>query len=294
MEQVTYCVWCGCENDAGQELCAQCAKPLNPKESLLIDFLVVHTKDKIKGDMEDNLYEALKNFLLSHLYSVIITIALVVTAAAAVLSPDPTAHIEKVDVFPLHYQEPLATTVPETTVPETTVPATTSGEYVITEADKAEIGVCLEAFAQEMTMTGMIGDDYEYLNYLISDELETALGYDSYVDMFYDHTDRDLYPHAVIHSNKITFDEATWSSQPRTQNGQQLVDMGYTIATVYVDYAFYGTISNISNIYETKPTNELIGTPRYLMTFTIENGKWLLVEQINVSERYEDRKDALL
>ena len=47
---------------------------MEAKDNLLITFLVDHTKDKLKGDIEDGLFEALINFLLSHLYSMIIVV----------------------------------------------------------------------------------------------------------------------------------------------------------------------------------------------------------------------------
>ena len=34
--------------------------------------------------------------------------------------------------------------------------------------------------------------------------------------------------------------------------------------------------------------------PNLVMTFTIENGQWLLVEQINMTDRLEERQDAFL
>ena len=59
---------------------------MNPKENLLIDFLLKRTKDKFRGSAEDSLYEVVKNFLLSHLYGVALTVsfvsALVTTAGA--------------------------------------------------------------------------------------------------------------------------------------------------------------------------------------------------------------------
>lgn len=290
MEQVRYCVWCGQDNPADQLLCSKCHRHLDAKENLLLDFLLEHTKDKFKGDVQDGLFSAIKNYLLSHLYSVIITISLVITAVTAVvtsLSSDPVihsnaaTHITPVDRFP----ETRPVVFEEKSQPEA---------YTLTDSDQEEISACLAGFAEQMMMTGYVGDDYDYLAFLISDELEKALGYDSYVDMYPDHVDDELYPSYFIHHNEISFDHNTWSTQPLTQNGQQLVEMGYTIATVYVDYSFYGKLDGIHQEGVEPAMDELIGSPRYLMTFTLENGKWLLVEQINVKDRYEQRKDALL
>lgn len=278
MENTIYCVWCGSENPADGQLCQKCGKKLKGKDNLLVEFLVAHTKDKLKGDIDDGLYDALKNYLLSHLYSVIIAVAFVVTAVAAVVTaatPNTASHIEKVTQAPVAQQATQQTTDPVA--------------YVLTQEDKEEIHICLRAFTDCMEYTRYVGDDYKYLDYLISDALEESIGSDSYLDMYPDHVMNDVYQFAYAEYGELTMDEATWSTEPLTQNGKELVDLGYTIATVYADYSFYGKRSGMSDA----PT-ELLGNPRYLMTFTIENGKWLLVEQINVKDRWEERQDALL
>ena len=61
MENAIYCVWCGSENPADGQKCHKCGKKLDGKENLLRDFLVEHTKDKLKGDIDGTIYDALKN-----------------------------------------------------------------------------------------------------------------------------------------------------------------------------------------------------------------------------------------
>ena len=281
MENAIYCVWCGSENPADGQKCHKCGKKLDGKENLLRDFLVEHTKDKLKGDIDGTIYDALKNYLLSHLYSVIIAVAFAVTAVAAVVTaatPGPADHIVRVEQAPM-VQQPT----------QPTQPTTEALHYVLTQEDKDEIYTCLRAFADCMEYTRYVGGDDEFLNYIISDALEESIGYDSYLDMYPDHVMDDVYNFAYAEYGELTMDEATWSTEPLTENGKELVDMGYTIATVYADYVFYGKRTGMSGA-----TTELLGDPRYLMTFTIENGKWLLVEQINVKERMEERQDAFL
>lgn len=280
MENTIYCVWCGSENPQDGQTCQKCGKKLNAKDRLLVEFLIDHTKDKLKGDIEDGLYDALKNYLLSHLYSVIIAIAFAVTATATIVTaaiPGPADHIEQV----LHtLATPEATTTQGTTEP---------AAYALTQEDKDQIYACLRAFTDCMEYTRYVGGDDEFLNYVISDALEESLGYDSYVDMYPDQVMGDVYHFAYTEYGELFIDEATWSTEPLTENGKELVELGYTIAVVYVDYSFYGKRTGVSDA-----ATELLGNPRYLMTFTIENGQWLLVEQINVRDRWEERQDALL
>lgn len=289
MEETTYCVWCGNKNPSDRKQCRVCGKPLEAKENLLVEFLVDHTKDKLKGDIEDSFYDAVKNYLLSHLYSVIIAVALGITAVAAVVTQNPAPHIQQV-IKPPVPQTVIRTTTPQATV-QTTIPQqeTDPAAYVLTQEDKQEIYETLESFAECMRYTRMVGDDYEYLDYLISDALEEAIGYDSYVDMYPDMVEGDIYTYNYCEYGNVVIDQDTWSAEPATQNTQQLADMGYTIATFYADHYFYGRKVGSSDA----PT-VLLGSPRYLMTFALENGKWLLVEQINVSDRLEERQDALL
>lgn len=277
MENTIYCVWCGSENPVDGQTCQKCGKKLKAKNDLLVEFLVKHTKDKLKGDVEDGLFEALKNYLLSHLYSVIIALVFAVTAVAAMVIPTPGDHVQQVSRAPA--------TLDVTATQETTLPA----GYVLTQKDKDEIYTCLQAFTDCMEYTRYVGGDDEFLNYVISDALEESIGYDSYVDMYPDQVMDDVYDFAYTEYGELTMDETTWSTEPLTENGKELVDMGYTIATVYADYVFYGKRTGMSDA----PT-ELLGSPRYLMTFAIENGQWLLVEQINVKDRWEERQDALL
>ena len=155
--------------------------------------MVEHTKDKLKGDVEDGLYEALKNFLLSHLYSVIIAVAFVVTAVAAVVIPDPGEHIQQVSRAPA--------TLDVTATQETTEPAA----YVLTQEDKDQIYTCLRAFTDCMEYIRYVGGADEFLSYIISDELETAIGYDSYTDMYPDMVNDDVYDfHHVEYGDIVT------------------------------------------------------------------------------------------
>lgn len=286
MDHGIYCVWCGTENPTDQKLCSNCGKKLEAKENLLVDFLVEHTKDKLKGDVEDGLFQALKNYLLSHLYSVIITVALVATAVTAVALPDPTAHIEQVSTAP-----EIREYVQETASVEAleTQQVTEPGMYVLTQEDKTAISDCLQAFTDCMEYTRYVGGDREFLNYMISDELETAIGYDSFVDMYADHVMDDVYQFSHCEYGELVMDQDSWSTEPLTQNGKELVELGYTVATCYADYSFYGKLTGMSDA----PT-VLIGSPRYLMTFALENDQWLLVEQLNITDRWEERQDVLL
>lgn len=89
-----YCIFCGAECLEEEMTCPKCGKSLDPKENLLIEFLVDHSKDKFKGDMTDSVVEAIINFIKSHLYGFILTISIVSVLVVNTVAND--AYIKKV------------------------------------------------------------------------------------------------------------------------------------------------------------------------------------------------------
>lgn len=92
-----YCIYCGRQNTPETKTCVRCGKDMNPKENLLADFLIKRTKDELKGSAEDSIYEIIKNFLLSHLYGVALTISFVSAVAVTASASTSDGHIQKVD-----------------------------------------------------------------------------------------------------------------------------------------------------------------------------------------------------
>lgn len=280
MEDQKYCVWCGCRHAQKDKKCMACGKPLDPKDRLLTEFLVEHTKEKFKGDLEDSLYETIKNFLLSHLYGMVVGIAFIAAVTAAVAAPKPGDHIKQVEKPPV-----VIETVPQT-LPEETEPAVEY--YHMTEQDKADALVQLTNFAVDLEWEGMTAGTHVYI-YFISEELEIELGYDSLTHMYADRLDEKVYPFASVTKGDLVPDYSSWTTVPTTVHTQQLMDMGYPVASLQVAYTVYAEHRQPNYV-----EHELLGTSEYLITFAKENGQWLMVEQISLSHRAEDREEALL
>ncbi|MGM9941474.1 MAG: hypothetical protein ACI32N_05730 [Bulleidia sp.] len=85
-----YCIHCGCAHSEEKTVCEKCGKSLIPKETILQDYLISHTKDKVKGDIEDSIYDTIFNYLKCHLYGMFITIEVAAVAVTAI-----TANAEK-------------------------------------------------------------------------------------------------------------------------------------------------------------------------------------------------------
>ncbi|MBQ5327090.1 MAG: hypothetical protein J6K80_07795, partial [Oscillospiraceae bacterium] len=71
------------------KFCTKCGKKQTDEENPLIDWLISHTKDKLKGDAESSLFDAIKNFILSHLYGTVMSIAIIAAAGITVYASEP-------------------------------------------------------------------------------------------------------------------------------------------------------------------------------------------------------------
>ena len=89
-----HCNRCGARIAEGDARCAVCGKKQQVKNTLLLDFLIAHTKDDITGKITDSIYEAVKNFLLSHLFGVVVSLSLVTAVGVTVYASEP--YIERV------------------------------------------------------------------------------------------------------------------------------------------------------------------------------------------------------
>lgn len=99
MENKTYCVFCGQENNSKDNKCCKCGKELNPKENLLKEYLFNKTKEKFKGDIDDSIFNLLFNFFKSHLYGFVLTLSIV--GVVIVNGMNYESYIEKVNEEPI-------------------------------------------------------------------------------------------------------------------------------------------------------------------------------------------------
>ncbi len=85
--ETIYCVFCGAENVNTDTNCVKCKKDLHPKNEPFKDFLYRHIKDDLKGKVEDSIFSYLKNFIISNLYGIAMTISIVFTITTIIISP---------------------------------------------------------------------------------------------------------------------------------------------------------------------------------------------------------------
>lgn len=96
-----YCVYCGVENVVTDKKCCKCKKELNPKNRPFRDYLKSKIKEKFAGDLKDNMFSVITNFIKSHLYGSVLTCSVVISAVAVVVNVISNGNnFEKVDVRP--------------------------------------------------------------------------------------------------------------------------------------------------------------------------------------------------
>lgn len=82
MKKKIYCVYCGEKNNIKDLKCKKCKKKLNPKENMLLDYI----KDHIKDDVEGNIFDIIKKFIISHLYGTFLTATLIFTIVSGIVT----------------------------------------------------------------------------------------------------------------------------------------------------------------------------------------------------------------
>ena len=92
-----YCIFCGAENAKDADTCSVCGKTLHPQENLLKDYLYRKTKSRLRGKAEDGFISVLKNWILSHLYGVVVTISLVALAVINVNASSQSSYVRTVN-----------------------------------------------------------------------------------------------------------------------------------------------------------------------------------------------------
>lgn len=119
-ERKIYCTHCGTQHNVSDSTCTKCSRPLAPKDHLLKEYLIRHTKDKIRGEAEDSLFELITEWLRSHIFASFIAIEVAATAITAVaFNPDNRiresqrpASIENVSVLTAEQIEDLTMKTP--------------------------------------------------------------------------------------------------------------------------------------------------------------------------------------
>ncbi len=260
MENQKYCVWCGEPTENGEEKCPKCGKKVNPKDNLFLDFLKDHTKDKFKGEIEDKAFETIKNFLLSHLYSVVVGLSIIVVGSMAIFG-GVDSHIKKTNGVPLEVIEALEIDK-------------------LSEKDKTEIKAIIQEFLTCLDPARFMAGNGSYLC-MISDDLYFSLENAGKDEMGYYYYDETMFPYVEADdnpTNKAVFHEETFSATSETAIGKELISKSYPVASVRITHNLYSSESG---------SPQIVGSEDYDILLTKENDKWLIVESLLLGNNAE-------
>ncbi len=267
MDNKIYCAWCGAEISKEDKKCAACGKKLPPKDKLFLEFLIEHTKDSIKGNIEDKVYETIKNFLLSHLFSVLVALSIIVVAAVGIFAPKPYSHIKQVSSI----SEARESAVKSDNNSENH----TDTAKTLSQKDKDAIKECIQKYVASLDYAKFQAGNDAFL-YAISDELYYSLPEDAVYDLYYDYYEESLFPYVNYDdgpSNTAIIDDKSFSNVPTNANSKYLENNGYEIAFANVTHYLYA-----KNVDPNTP----VGQADYFVLFAKENGNWLIVETTKI------------
>lgn len=124
--EIQYCTSCGAANKRSAVWCCECKQKIIVRHRPIVDFLKKRVKGKATGKMTQKLFDLIKDFILEHLYGVILTVSVVATTTTAVITATP--YIEEVTTPP--FEKVVISEEPE--VPAIEV---TDGIFELTDTD---------------------------------------------------------------------------------------------------------------------------------------------------------------
>ena len=83
MGDQTYCIYCGSPLLQDSTECPRCGRKQEKKDDAFRIFLWKNTKDKLRGKIDDSLFEIIKNWLISHLYGLVLLLTVIGTVIYA-------------------------------------------------------------------------------------------------------------------------------------------------------------------------------------------------------------------
>ena len=260
MESQKYCVWCGNAYDHSLTVCPSCHKNPDPKENQLADWLYSHTKDKLKGDIEGTLYNKLKNWALSNLYSMVLGVT-VVTTAVTVASAADNGHIQPVT------RPPAALNSQEEPTPVVNGDAM---DYTQLMLDDYRMGL--------MTCGG---DSMMFYDFWLPPEYGIT-GLHHAFDDFWDGQEYDT--SGVVKTMSAPSYGSFAPAEPQTIVAQQLLNRGYEIFVLQWSHHMFLTEDAVKSDYR----------PTYLVTFTNIDGTWYIAEELNIFDRYDETSQQMI
>ncbi|MBR3345100.1 MAG: hypothetical protein IKG34_13005 [Solobacterium sp.] len=276
MSEKKYCIFCGAENSADADTCCACGRTMHPEEHLLKEYLYSKTKGKLKGKVEDSFLSVLKNWILSHLYGIVVTISLIaltVTTVSASFSSQPP-YVRRISNPLTPAEQALAAENAGgsvTAAPEVTAAAEENNELTVTEEELGDISHLIGEFDYyylvEVTLAGTnahIESDVEETrmrNSLEECMIPEASGY------------RGVFEYGEPDPSAPSYDQVVMShgdpavNDPPTELGKRILADGHPVVTTPVTIEYSGPASSF--------------TRSFLFTAARLDGTWYFAEVLS-------------
>lgn len=259
-----YCVWCGALGDKRSTLCTRCGKKMDPDENLLIDYLVSRTKSKFKSKAVNTVYDALKGYLLSHLYGVVLVISVIAVYATDYITGMPG--VQLVSQPPEYISEYINNDRPSEIPVTPTAPPVIENRETLSEDDMyAAIENMIYAVVSGDTATLeslYLPDSYGYTSthQMTKSHMESVAGQTINADTLHFHS-----PYRISYANEyLVRDDAgniIHGLEPKAIT-KQLTDDGFITNEMVFTVIYYDE------------SEEEYGWARYITTMVFADGKW--------------------
>lgn len=277
MENKRYCIFCGAENDADADVCCACGKTMHPKDHLLKDYLYRKTKDSLKGKAEDSFLSVLKNWILSHLYGLVVTVSLITVLAFRVISSSAAApdyirnisYAERPDLIALASDSAMQGAIAESQ--STQMEETAAPELSEEETDEVLRVVETYAFRVIMEQINTEGGESDFdpsemretlEDYYVPESYGYRGAYEFYEPLFHDVT----YVSVETDETEMTVND------PSTEIGKQILADGHTV----VEYVRTDTYFD--------QNGRLLASLSFRPVLTMLDGTWYIAEMPEVAQ----------
>ncbi|MBQ1532452.1 MAG: hypothetical protein IIZ57_09945 [Solobacterium sp.] len=247
MSEKKYCIFCGAENTADADTCCACGRTMHPEEHLLKEYLYKKTKGKLQGKAEDSFLSVLKNWILSHLYGLVVTISLValatVTVSASFTSQPPYVRRISSPLTPAEQAVAANEESGKTAVPSAPAAEEPNEEIAVKQEDIDEVSHLIYEF------------DFYYLSEVIlapqgiymetEDELSRSSLEDCLVPESSGYRGEFAYgeiDHNIFNYNEVYIDQGEpVINEPATELGKRIKADGHPVIVYHVTNHHYGS-----------------------------------------------------
>ena len=263
MEEISYCIFCGSPLKDGDKFCPACKKEIPLKENLFKEYLYRNTKETLKEKVDDTLFNIVKNWLLSHLYGLVVSIVLIGLAGISLSSPQLPSYITEMRS-------------PSSPAAQSDAPSSQSGSELLTKEDLTEISDVSHRFTQSVFYYA-VTENGERDVHISGFENGAPLPETYYIPKTYDNYPISSYFFIDTSYRRIETDQGEWirQNEPSTEIGKTLHADGFPVAEM-----------EVSNIYfdNTDESAPAVRTDRFLFVLVKMDGAWYIAETMPVDQ----------